>query len=88
MVAGSNSFCSFWFCFAALALLFGTMVITVLLEREGFFQMVVRMLVYKCKSPMALMMRICLVSGFLSALVTNDTACVFLTPIVAEICHK
>lgn len=70
-----------------MALLFGTMVITVLLEREGFFKRVVHVLVWRCETPFALLVRVCVVTAFLAALVTNDTVCVFITPIVCHLCE-
>ena len=70
-----------------IALLFGTMVITILLEREGFFQHFVRILLYRCTTPFSLLARLCFASGLLSALMTNDTVCVFFTPVIVELCE-
>jgi len=70
-----------------IALLFGTMVMTILLEREGFFQHFVRILLYRCTTPFSLLARLCFAAGLLSALMTNDTVCVFFTPVVVELCE-
>ena len=70
-----------------IALLFGTMVMTILLEREGFFQYFVRVLLYRCTTPLSLLARLCFAAGLLSALMTNDTVCVFFTPVVVELCE-
>ena len=70
-----------------IALLFGTMVMTILLEREGFFQHFVRVLLYRCTTPFSLLARLCFAAGLLSALMTNDTVCVFFTPVVVELCE-
>ena len=70
-----------------IALLFGTMVMTIILEREGFFQYFVRILLHRCTTPFSLLARLCFASGILSALMTNDTVCVFFTPVVVELCE-
>ena len=70
-----------------LALLFGTMLISVLLEREGFFSLFVHCLTYRCTSALALLLRVCLASALLSALMTNDTVCVFFTPVIVDLCE-
>ena len=70
-----------------IALLFGTMVMTILLEREGFFQHFVRILLYRCTTPFSLLARLCFAAGLLSALMTNDTVCVFFTPVIVELCE-
>jgi Na+/H+ antiporter NhaD/arsenite permease-like protein len=64
------------------------MVMTALLEREGFFGIVIELLTYECNSGSNLLIRVCVASAALAALITNDTTCVFLTPIVARICKK
>ena len=71
-----------------LALLFGTMVMTILLEREGFFDIAQNLLTYKCSSAIGLLGRVSTVSGVLAALITNDTVCVFFTPIVIQLCER
>ena len=70
-----------------IALLFGTMVISVLLEREGFFSVFIHFLTYRCTSAFSLLARICCASAFLSALMTNDTVCVFFTPVIIDLCE-
>jgi Na+/H+ antiporter NhaD/arsenite permease-like protein len=71
-----------------LALLLGTMIITILLERENFFKHLIKLLTYRCTTAYSLLARLCLLSGILSALVTNDTACVFFTPMVVQLCER
>ena len=70
-----------------IALLFGTMVISVLLEREGFFSVFILALTYRCTSAFSLLARVCLASALLSALMTNDTVCVFFTPVIVDLCE-
>lgn len=69
-----------------LLLLFGTMCISEYLQREGLVELVVRVLTQNCTSRRVLLVRVGLWSAILSALVTNDTVCVFLTPIVCRVC--
>ena len=70
-----------------LSLLLGTMIISVLLEREGFFALFVHALTFRCSSAFSLLARLCVASAILSALTVNDTVCVFLTPVVVELCE-
>ena len=70
-----------------IALLFGTMVISVLLEREGFFSLFISCLTYRCTSAYSLLLRVSLASALLSALMTNDTVCVFFTPVIIDLCE-
>lgn len=71
-----------------IALLFGTMILSVLLQREGFFDHFIRVLTWRCTTARSLLARLCVAAGFLSALLTNDTVCVFFTPVVVELCER
>ncbi|GAB2294020.1 hypothetical protein Dimus_028236 [Dionaea muscipula] len=68
-----------------LGLLFGTMVVAVYLERADMFDYLGKLLSWKSLGPKDLIFRICLVSGFSSALFTNDTICFALTHFVLKI---
>jgi hypothetical protein len=72
----------------ALALLFGSMVMTAILGREGLFAAASRALVRRCDSARALLLRVCGICALLAAAVTNDTVCVFVTPVVTRLCHQ
>ncbi|MBN2059804.1 MAG: anion transporter [Deltaproteobacteria bacterium] len=69
-----------------IVLLFGTMVLTVYMESAGFFQMLACRVIYFSGTPRRLLMAVSLVSGFLSALMVNDTVCLFLTPVIISAC--
>lgn len=69
-------------------LLFGTMGITAYLERAGLFERLTQMIVYRCTSPMSLLMATALLSGTLSTFMVNDTVCLFMTPIILSACVR
>ncbi|GAB4844560.1 hypothetical protein Ancab_037943 [Ancistrocladus abbreviatus] len=71
-----------------LGLLFGTMVVVVYLERADTFKYLGKLLAWKTLGPKDLIFRISMLSGFSSALFTNDTACVALTEFVLKIARQ
>ncbi|KAL8209174.1 hypothetical protein R6Q57_008586 [Mikania cordata] len=71
-----------------LGLLFGTMVVTIYLERADMFKYLGKLLSWKSKGPKDLLCRICLFSAISSAFFTNDTSCVVLTEFVLKIAKK
>lgn len=71
-----------------LGLLFGTMVVSVYLERADMFQYLGKLLAWKSKGAKDLLCRICLISAISSALFTNDTSCVVLTEFVLKISRQ
>lgn len=71
-----------------LGLLFGTMVVSVYLERADMFKYLGKMLSWKSRGPKDLLCRICLISAISSALFTNDTSCVVLTEFVLKIARQ
>ncbi|XP_030449102.2 silicon efflux transporter LSI2-like [Syzygium oleosum] len=68
-----------------LGLLFGTMVVSVYLEKADMFKHLGKLLSWKSKGAHDLLLRICLISAISSALFTNDTSCVVLTEFVLKI---
>jgi Na+/H+ antiporter NhaD/arsenite permease-like protein len=70
-----------------IVLLFGMMLITVYLERAGFFGAAADILLRSCRTPMALLAGVSLLAGGLSAFLVNDTVCLFLTPVVIAACQ-
>lgn len=70
-----------------IVLLFGTMTLTVYLERAGFFEWLARKMIGLCPTPASLLLSIVFLSGGLSALLVNDTVCLFLTPVVLSACR-
>lgn len=71
-----------------LGLLFGTMVVSVYLERADMFKYLGQLLAWKSKGAKDLLCRICLISALSSALFTNDTSCVVLTEFVLKIARQ
>lgn len=59
-----------------LGLLFGTMVVSVYLERADMFKYLGKLLSWKSKGAKDLLCRISVISAISSALFTNDTSCV------------
>ncbi|XP_049936970.1 silicon efflux transporter LSI3 isoform X2 [Nymphaea colorata] len=71
-----------------LGLLFGTMVVSVYLERADMFKYLGKLLSWRSKGGKDLLCRICLFSAVASALFTNDTCCVVLTEFVLKIARQ
>ncbi|CAI0546577.1 unnamed protein product [Linum tenue] len=71
-----------------LGLLFGTMVVSVYLERADMFKYLGKLLSYKSQGPKDLLFRICLISALSSAFFTNDTSCVVLTEFVLKVARQ
>ncbi|PON33703.1 Citrate transporter-like domain containing protein [Parasponia andersonii] len=71
-----------------LGLLFGTMVVSVYLERADMFKYLGKLLSWKSRGAKDLLCRICLISAVSSALFTNDTACVVLTEFVLKVARQ
>ncbi|XVF12529.1 hypothetical protein REPUB_Repub08aG0126200 [Reevesia pubescens] len=71
-----------------LGLLFGTMVVSVYLEKADMFKYLGKLLSWKSKGAKDLLCRICLISAISSALFTNDTSCVVLTEFVLKIARQ
>ncbi|KAI3458127.1 hypothetical protein Pfo_014790 [Paulownia fortunei] len=71
-----------------LGLLFGTMVVSVYLERADMFKYLGKLLSWRSKGAKDLLCRLCLISAISSALFTNDTSCVVLTEFVLKIARQ
>ncbi|XP_017972950.1 PREDICTED: putative transporter arsB isoform X3 [Theobroma cacao] len=71
-----------------LGLLFGTMVVSVYLERADMCKYLAKLLAWTSKGAKDLIFRICLISAISSALFTNDTSCVILTEFVLTIARQ
>lgn len=71
-----------------IVLLFGTMTLTVYLERAGFFDWLARRMISLCPTAISLLWSTVFLSGALSALLVNDTVCLFLTPVVISACRS
>ncbi|XP_008794255.2 silicon efflux transporter LSI2-like [Phoenix dactylifera] len=71
-----------------LGLLFGTMVVSVFLERADMFKYLGKLLSWKSRGGKDLLFRICLISAIASALFTNDTCCVVLTEFILKVARQ
>ncbi|KAK4794738.1 hypothetical protein SAY86_012732 [Trapa natans] len=71
-----------------LGLLFGTMVVSIYLERADLFKYLGKLLSWRSKGAKDLLCRVCLISAISSALFTNDTSCVVLTEFVLKIARQ
>ncbi|KAI4983209.1 hypothetical protein ZWY2020_023701 [Hordeum vulgare] len=71
-----------------LGLLFGTMVVSVYLERADMFRHLGRALSWRSQGGKDLLVRTCVVSALASALFTNDTCCVVLTEFILKIARQ
>mmetsp|Transcript_14894 Transcript_14894/g.24544 ORF Transcript_14894/g.24544 Transcript_14894/m.24544 type:complete len:565 (-) Transcript_14894:181-1875(-) len=69
-----------------IVLLFGMMVITARLEKEGLFDYLAHHVLKGCKNGFGLLWRISVTAAVLAAFLTNDTVCVFMTPMVITAC--
>ncbi|XP_050385417.1 silicon efflux transporter LSI2 [Argentina anserina] len=71
-----------------LGLLFGTMVVSIYLERADMFKYLGKLLSWKSLGAKDLICRVCLISAISSALFTNDTSCVVLTEFVLKVARQ
>lgn len=69
-------------------LLFAMMLLTGYLQMSGVFSKLSGLIVRAGKNPGGMLTLVCIVSGFLSAFLVNDTICLVLTPIVVSICAR
>ncbi|PKA62752.1 hypothetical protein AXF42_Ash018960 [Apostasia shenzhenica] len=71
-----------------LSLLFGTMVVSIYLEKALMFKYLGRLLSWKSQGGRDLLCRVCLISAFSSALFTNDTTCIVLTEFALKLAKQ
>lgn len=68
-----------------IVLLVGMMILVANLKLAGFFALAARWVAVRARHPLTLLAGVTLVSGTLSAFLVNDTVCLMLTPLVAEL---
>lgn len=68
-----------------IVLLIGMMILVANLKLAGFFALAARWVAERARHPLSLLAGVILVSGALSAFLVNDTVCLMLTPLVAEL---
>jgi Na+/H+ antiporter NhaD/arsenite permease-like protein len=86
VVCGALSFDDAWSAIDSrtIVLLLGMMILNVLLEESGFFELAVRAVLSRTRSAMQLLVGLAILSAVLSALFLNDTVCLMLTvPVLA-----
>jgi len=71
--------------FDTITLLLGTMILVANLKLSGFFRLVNGFIMTRARHPLVLLIAVVLVCGFFSAFLVNDTICLIMTPIVAEL---
>lgn len=71
-----------------LALLLGMMLLTAYLARAGFFERVTQAALRRLHSPVRLLLAVAWLSAILSAILVNDTVCLFMTPLVVQLCAR
>ncbi len=71
-----------------IVLLFGMMIVVANLRISGFFTVVSEWVVEHAHRPATLLAAIAVVSAALSAFFVNDTVCIALAPLVAEVTHS
>jgi Na+/H+ antiporter NhaD/arsenite permease-like protein len=69
-------------------LLFGMMLLSVYLGRAGLFERVAALLLRAARTPWRLLSAVSVVAALLSAVLVNDTVCLFLTPVVVATCAR
>lgn len=68
-----------------LALLTGCMIVSAHMEKQGIYDLLSKALTSK-GTPLGFLIRVCFVTGLTAALLTNDTVCIILTPLVLRAC--
>jgi Na+/H+ antiporter NhaD/arsenite permease-like protein len=68
-----------------IVLLVGMMILVANLKLAGFFGLAARWVAERTRHPLSLLAGVILISGTLSAFLVNDTVCLMLTPLVAEL---
>ena len=71
--------------FDTITLLLGMMILVANLKLSGFFRLVNGFIMRQARHPLVLLLAVVLVCGFFSAFLVNDTICLIMTPIVAEL---
>src|SRR5439155_8945015 len=71
--------------FNTITLLLGMMILVANLKLSGFFRLVNGFIMRQARHPLVLLPAVVLVCGFFSAFLVNDTICLIMTPIVAEL---
>ncbi|MBX3468737.1 MAG: anion transporter [Planctomycetes bacterium] len=71
-----------------IVLLLGMMLITAYMDQAAFFDWLVTKVLAVCATPWSLLVVVALLAGGLSAVLVNDTVCLFMTPVVVATCAR
>jgi Na+/H+ antiporter NhaD/arsenite permease-like protein len=74
--------------FDTVALLLGMMIVVGNLRLSGFFRLITGWAVARARHPIALLATVTLTSGIFSAFLLNDTICLVMTPLVADVVRR
>jgi Na+/H+ antiporter NhaD/arsenite permease-like protein len=72
--------------FGTIGLLLGMMLVSAQLRQAGFYAWLVRHLAARPTHPERLLLAFVLVTGILSALLTNDVVCIAVAPVLVAVC--
>ena len=73
--------------FSTIVLLFSMMLIVASLHLAGFFDLITRLVIEHLK-PQQLLPGVIFTSGILSAFLVNDVVCLFMAPLLLDICRR
>ncbi|KYQ92244.1 arsenite transport subunit B [Tieghemostelium lacteum] len=71
-----------------LILLMSMMMLSNYMEKAKIWELSNRLLLYKCKTPMEFLVRVCVICAVMASILTNDTVCVTITPIIVQLCKQ
>ena len=71
-----------------IGLLLGLMLVSAQFRLGGFYARITRWLASRPNSPERLLLELMLVTGLLSALLTNDVVCLATTPVLVDVCVR
>ncbi len=74
--------------FGTIGLLLGLMLVSAQFRLGGFYSRVTRWLAARPTSPERLLLEMVVLSGALSALLTNDVVCLAIAPVLIDVCHR
>lgn len=71
-----------------IGLLFGLMLVSAQFRLSGFYAAVTQRLAQRATTPARLLLELVLVTGLLSALLTNDVVCLATAPVLIDVCRQ
>jgi Na+/H+ antiporter NhaD/arsenite permease-like protein len=74
--------------YRTIVILFGVMIVVANLRLSGFYHFISALIINRVRKTSMLLYALILVSGFLSALLINDTVCLVFTPLVLGLADR